>query len=92
MPEHAEDEVAGQPQVSTYRLAWATSSVHSVLNQRGPALGLRPGTPRQATASGGCRRHIASTSPSRSGPALSRCMSDRSLEDAERLSRAAGTE
>ena len=39
MPEHAEDEVAGQPQVSAYRLAWATSSVHSVPNQRDPGAG-----------------------------------------------------
>jgi hypothetical protein len=45
---HAEDEVAGQPQVLAYRLPWGTSSVHSVPNQRGPALGRRPGTPRQA--------------------------------------------
>ena len=51
MPEHAEVEVAGQPRVSAYRSAWATSSVHSVPNQRGPAPGLRPGPPRQACRS-----------------------------------------
>jgi hypothetical protein len=37
MPEHAEDEVAGQPQVSAHHLAWATSSVYSVPNQQGSA-------------------------------------------------------
>jgi len=67
MPEHAEDEVAGQPQVSAYRLAWATSSVHSVPNQRDPGAG-----PAARPAEAGTQEDEAGPESRRPKPGTSR--------------------